>query len=98
MVVDKLEHRLPDAQALRQQHEARPVGRAPEFPVGHHLETNVLLQLDHAAHGFVLHAVELGFGNRRRGALLEGIAQALRAQQAADVVGAEGRPAGCLRH
>ena len=66
-------------------------GFAPHFAVGHGLEPGVFLHFDHLADGLVLDGAQLlgrdapGFAV---GARLQHLA---RAQQTADMVGAEGR-------
>src|SRR5262249_37570222 len=70
-----------------------PVRAAAELAVGHHLEADVLLQAHHVADRVVLDGVERLGVDLARGELAERVAQALRPQQAAHVIGTERRPA-----
>src|SRR6185436_14514406 len=88
-----------DLEAAAALHEPAPVGAAAELPVGRDLETGLLLQAHDIADGLVL---DIGEGGRIQLAppmLAEGVAQRLGTQQAADVIGSEGRSLGrCGRH
>src|SRR5262249_49186861 len=74
-------------------HEAAPVRAAAELAIGHHFEADVLLQAHHVADRVVLDGVERLGVDLARGELAERVAQALRPQQAAHVIGTERRPA-----
>ena len=99
VIVAELEDGGLDLEAVAALHEPAPVGAAAELPVGHDLETGLLLQPHDIADGLVL---DIGEGGRVEFALrmlAEGVAQRLGTQQAADVIGPEGRALGrCCRH
>ena len=63
---------------------------AAEFAVGDALQAHVLLALDDLADALVLDGAQLGGGERPGEELLARLAQPLRPQEAADVIGAEG--------
>ena len=91
MLVAEGEARLADAQALGALDEAAPVRRAAEFAVGDHGKPGVRLQRDGVADRRILRGDKAGFVERT---IVEGaisLPQSRRAQQAADMVGAERR-------
>src|SRR3546814_9549663 len=67
---------------------------APELAVGDALQAGVLLALHHRADAVVLDLPEPGVVQPAAGMLLARLGEAARAQEAADVVGAEGRSLG----
>ena len=91
VVVAELEHRRLDDEALAAFDEPAPVGAAAELAVGDDLQAGVLLQLHHIADGALLDGDELGIVGALAAVLAERLAQLLGAQQAADMIGAEGR-------
>src|SRR6185503_11173880 len=74
--------------------ELLPIGDAAEFAVGHHAEAAVFLQSHHIADRLVLCGAEFRVGQRLGRVLPECLAQLLRSQEAADMVGAAGRTSG----
>src|SRR3954462_13168396 len=89
--VVKAEHRIAHFQARREAHELLPVRDAPELAVADDRQTALFLQPDHLADGVVLGCAQLVLGNLACRVLAERLAQLLGTQQAADMVGAEGR-------
>jgi hypothetical protein len=71
---------------------------AAEFAVRHEAKTQALLQRDGVADGVILRRGELGLCDLAARETRPGIAQRLRAQQAADVLGAERRLLAQQRH
>ena len=67
------------------------VGVAAEFAVGDDLQSDALLHGDGAADRGVLRRAELFGGRRARREFTPDVEQFRRAEQAADVLGAEGR-------
>ena len=91
LLVAEGEARFADAQALGALDEAAPIRRAAEFTVGDHGKPGVRLQRDGVADRHVLRGGKAGLVER---AIAEGaisLPQSRRAQQAADMVGAERR-------
>src|SRR5690606_10847878 len=90
-LVMEAETRLPHREARHRPDEMTPVGAAAELAVGHRLEAQLLLQAHRPTHRLVLRPGEAGGVEAplREGA--EGRRQLGRAQQAADVLGAERR-------
>ena len=72
--------------------EVHVPGRAAELPVGRRLQPDVVLHLHDRADRVVLDGAQLlGASRRPGGELLASLQQLRRAQQAADVIGAERR-------
>jgi len=91
LLVAKGEARLADAQALGALDEAAPIRGAAEFAVGDHGKPGVHLQRDGVADRRILRGDKAGLVERTIGEGAISLAQSLRAQQAADMVGAERR-------
>jgi hypothetical protein len=94
MLVAELEARLADGETFGQLDEAAPIGAAAKLAIGHHPQPRLLLQPHDVADAVVLYAMEFVFAQGIGGALAERLAQPRRAQQAADVIGAERRASG----
>ena len=93
LVVAEPELRAADLEAVGALDEAAPVGAAPELAVGHDAEAGLLLQPHDVADALVLDTGEFRVADLGRGVAAERLAQRRRPQQAADVVGPEGRAA-----
>jgi hypothetical protein len=78
-------------EAIQALHETAPVGAAPELAVVHDLQADLFLQLHGIANRLVLDAVERCVIDAPRAVITKGLLQRRRAQQAADVIGAERR-------
>ena len=92
-VVAEFERGGLDGEAVGALDEASPVGAAAEFAVGHDLEADLLLHGEDVADALILQFAELGVADLLGGMPAEGLPQRRRAQQAADVIGAERRSA-----
>ena len=87
LLIVEFEHRAAHFQAGGQAHELLPVRDAAELAVGDDLQAAVLLQADDIADRLVLRGAHLGLAEPLLGMRAKGLAQLLRAQQAADVIG-----------
>ena len=99
VIVAKLEDRGLDRKAIDPLDEASPIGTAPEFAVGNDLQPDLLLHLHDIADAAIGNLCKMRVIDALAGVLAhviaECLAQHLRPQQAADMVGAErGRPCG----
>ena len=92
-VVAEFERSRLDLETLRPLDKPSPIGAPAEFAVGHNLKPDLLLQRDHVLDALVLHASKLILAHVPAAVPAEGLAQGLRPQQTADVVGAERRAA-----
>ena len=94
VIVAKLEHRGLDREAVDPLDEASPIGTAAEFAVGDDLQPDLLLHLHDIADAVIL---DLSQNAHHRCAcahvIAERLAQHLRPQQAADMIGTERRAA-----
>ncbi len=91
VVVAKLEGRRPDCKALTALDEPAPVGAAAELPIGDDRQARLLLQSHRLADCRILGGLEGGRRHLAGGLATEGLAQGPWPQQAADMIGAEGR-------
>ena len=94
VVVAELEDGGLDGEAVGARDEARPIGAAAELAVGDDRKAALLLQSHHVADAVILDAGERRVVDAAGAMVLEGLLQARRPQQAADVVGPERGPAG----
>lgn len=92
VVVAELEDQVPHRKAVGKFDEAAPIGTAAEFAVGHDAEARLLLQTQHIADAVVLDPGEVGVAQLFLRMLAKGVPQPRGPQQAADMIGAEGRP------
>ena len=92
-IITEFERGRLDLEAFRALDEATPIGAAAEFAVGHHLQSGLLLQRHHVADALILQRREVSIAQLACGVPAEGLPQGSRAQQAADVIGAERRAA-----
>ena len=86
LVVTELERGRFDLEARRALDETPPVGAAAEFAVGDDLQADFLLKSDHVADALILQPCEFAVVDFLGGVAAEGLAQHLRAQQAANVI------------
>src|SRR5664279_6072986 len=93
VVVTKLEDSWFDDEAVDTLDKAAPIRAAPEFAVGHDLQSYVLLQLHHVADALILDLCKMGIVDALGEIVLEGLPQDGRTQQAPDMVSAKWRTA-----
>src|SRR6266567_897840 len=90
-IVAELEGGRAHRDPVEARHEPLPIGAAPKLAVGNDLEPDLLLHAHRVADCRVLNAPERLIVDRARLVLLESTANRGRAQQTADMIGAERR-------
>ena len=94
LIVAKFESCRLDLETLGPFYEATPIGAAAEFAIGNYLQADLLLQIDHVADVLVLQPTERAVIDFAGSVPAKCLAQGLRPQEAADMVGTNWRAAG----